>query len=389
MRGALAAALALGLAAGCVAPRRLSPSLVGALQAAPRGFLSGTVVDLGAPTVLEDRDFGYAVAFSPDSRQVAFAHLGSRDFLLSVWTLEPALRIATVAVNASAFDVEDLAFSPDGSAVAVVSRDGTLRVYSSAALEPLAAHPAGQPLVSVAFAHGAPRLLVGTATGRVQVLEWPSLRLLAEHGAPAGPASVATGADGAVFVAVRGGARALHRYVLEDAALREREGAVALEARVNDLTASASGERLGVALSWAPPVRTPELHERERRGQPLEDSAEDKAALVERGDEPGQVLSFKAHVGIVSTAAISPDGRALASGGWDRQLVLHREGAAAPVARRTFAWILRKVRFSPDGRWLAAAAWTPQSALGGGRGAPSVVVYEVLYGEDARVVERR
>ena len=90
------------------------------------------------------------------------------------------------------------------------------------------------------------------------------------------------------------------------------------------------------------------------------------------------------HHGVVSTVAISPDGKSLVSGGWDKTLVLH--GSPKPQIEK-FGWALRRARFSHDGRWLVVAAWTPQNALGDHQSDPSAVVYEVLWDTGASVVK--
>jgi hypothetical protein len=47
------------------------------------------------------------------------------------------------------------------------------------------------------------------------------------------------------------------------------------------------------------------------------------------------------------------------------------------VTERSFAWLVRRVRFSPDGHLLGVAAWTPVNALNEGDSEPSVVLYPV------------
>jgi hypothetical protein len=150
------------------------------------------------------------------------------------------------------------------------------------------------------------------------------------------------------------------------------------DAHVNDVTVDAAGRRLGVAFSAEKAERTRAVYEREKKGLVEPPSDQNAAAVVDAGS--GQVLrKYLAHLGVVASAGISPDGRALVSGGWDKRLLLWREGEAAPVAERRFGWSVRRVRFGPDGRLVGVAAWTPQKMTGDQQSAPSAALFSVLY----------
>ena len=84
-----------------------------------------------------------------------------------------------------------------------------------------------------------------------------------------------------------------------------------------------------------------------------------------RSDE---LATLGEHEGIVQSVAISPDGRWVASGGWDGLLKIWALPPAAPGGQ----WVtnlslggspISRVAFSPDGRWLAAGSWTNGFAL--------------------------
>jgi WD40 repeat protein len=146
---------------------------------------------------------------------------------------------------------------------------------------------------------------------------------------------------------------------------------------INDVSIDRRGKVLGVAFSEAKGERTREVYEREKRGE-IEPAREwDVGARVDA--ETGTVLEkFAGHHGVVATAGISPDGATLATGGWDKRVLLHTR--VVPVEER-FGWAIRRVRFSPDGRWLAVGAWTPQNPLGDHKSDRSAVVWEVSYSE--------
>lgn len=148
-----------------------------------------------------------------------------------------------------------------------------------------------------------------------------------------------------------------------------------LPAPINDLTVDAAGAVAGVALSETKAERTKAVYDREKKGEAEPERAWDCGARVDLAT--GKVLEqVRGHRGVVATAAISPDGQTLATGGWDKQLILHGE---RPHVDARFGWALRRVRFSRDGRRLVAAAWTPQNALGDHQSDPAAVVYELVY----------
>ncbi|MFY0583689.1 WD40 repeat domain-containing protein [Cystobacter fuscus] len=158
------------------------------------------------------------------------------------------------------------------------------------------------------------------------------------------------------------------------------------EAHVNDVTVDVAGRRLGVAFSAAKAERTRAVYEREKKGLVEPPSAWNAAAVVDAGS--GEVLrKWTGHEGVVASAGISPDGRALVSGSWDKRLLLWREGQEAPVAERRLGWSVRRARFGPDGRLVGVAAWTPQKVTGDQQSEPAAALFSVRYA--APSVQRR
>ena len=148
-------------------------------------------------------------------------------------------------------------------------------------------------------------------------------------------------------------------------------------ASVNDLSLDARGVVAGVAFSETKSERTKAVYDREKKKE-VEPAREwDCGARVDLAS--GLVLEkMYGHRGVVASVGISPDGKTLASGGWDRRVVLH----GAPVAiDEDYGWAVRRVRFSRDGRWVVVAAWTPQNPLNTHQSDPAAVVYEVIYRE--------
>jgi WD40 repeat protein len=149
-------------------------------------------------------------------------------------------------------------------------------------------------------------------------------------------------------------------------------------AYVSDVTVDARGQRLGVGLSEQLPERNRTVYERERKKVEEPRGPFNTGALVDA--KSGQVLhKWPLHHGVVSSAAISPDGRSLATGGWDKKVYLFTEGADAARAEHAFDWSVRRVRFSADGRLVGVAAWTPQVASSSGDSDPAAVLLGVRY----------
>ena len=132
---------------------------------------------------------------------------------------------------------------------------------------------------------------------------------------------------------------------------------------VNDVSVSADGRWLAVALSQAKAQRSLAVFECEQRGI-TEPEAEGNAVAVLDAATGRVAERWTTHRGVVATVALSPDGQRVASGGWDKRLLLYERGRASPSAERRYGWSVRRVRFLPDGRSLGVAAWTPQNAVG-------------------------
>ena len=157
----------------------------------------------------------------------------------------------------------------------------------------------------------------------------------------------------------------------------------AFPASVNDVALDARGLIAGVAFSSTKSERTKAVYDREKKKELEPEREWDCGARVEL--ETGAVLDkVHGHRGVVASVGISPDGKTLATGGWDKKVILHGQPTAIEDG---FGWAVRRVRFSRDGSRLVVAAWTPQNPLNNHQSDPSAIIYDVVYGE-ANVIAR-
>ena len=79
----------LFLLAACKTVSGVSPELVDKLHSTPGAYLAGDVDELADFAVVNNKDFVYSVAFSPDAQRLAESRLGPKTYQLTVWSLRP------------------------------------------------------------------------------------------------------------------------------------------------------------------------------------------------------------------------------------------------------------------------------------------------------------
>jgi hypothetical protein len=141
----------------------------------------------------------------------------------------------------------------------------------------------------------------------------------------------------------------------------------------NDLQ-TANG-RLLVTTSAARAERSFDLYDNEKKGIYPAKSPKSGAFLLDPVSL-AVVQSFSnQHEGFAVTGALSPDGKTVATGGWDKRIILFDAQTGAVVTERKLSWLLRRLRFNPRGTSLAAAAWTPANPFDDGRSDPALLLY--------------
>ena len=163
----------------------------------------------------------------------------------------------------------------------------------------------------------------------------------------------------------RGGRMARSNGRAEKEAQKAKESELAARENLYDADMVLAGQALqhnniGRALSFLNRQRPAKAGERDLRGW------EWRYLWAQcRSDE---LAKLGEHESIVQSVAVSPDGRWVASGGWDGLLKIWELAPAAPGGQ----WVtnlslggspISSVAFSPDGRWLAAGSWTNGFAL--------------------------
>lgn len=141
-----------------------------------------------------------------------------------------------------------------------------------------------------------------------------------------------------------------------------------------DLDVSPATGHAVVAYSHTRARRDPDLYDAEKRGLYPPRSAASGAVLLDLATlKLGR--RYVGHEGFTVTAALSPDGRTLATGGWDKRMVLFDVDTGEVITERRLGWLARRARFAPDGQRLAVASWTKANPIGDGASDPSLQVY--------------
>lgn len=136
-----------------------------------------------------------------------------------------------------------------------------------------------------------------------------------------------------------------------------------------------AGGRVLVTFSQAKAERSYDVHDAERKGDFPPPSPQSGAAILDVDAGRLGATFVGQHLGYTVTGALSPDGKTVVTGGWDRRVIVWDATTGVVVTERSFSWLVRRLRIPPDGRFLGVAAWTPVNALNEGDSEPSMVLY--------------
>lgn len=138
-----------------------------------------------------------------------------------------------------------------------------------------------------------------------------------------------------------------------------------------DLTLQRTLSQALVTFSHQPAIRSVANYKMEQANQYPLPSPHSGALLFDLAHwQPGQ--HFIGHRGFTVTGSLSPNGHWVATGGWDKQLLVFDAHSGAQIDSQELSGILQKVRFSNDNKVLAVGLWGPGSTW---KQNPALLIY--------------
>ncbi len=277
----------------------------------------------------------YEVAFSPDGSLLAVASS------IGIWLYDAATSRELALLTGHGGRVFSVSFSPDGNTLASGANDNTIKLWDVATRQNIATlkgHSSG--ITSVSFSPDGSTLASGSWDDTIKLWDVATRR------------NIAT--------------------------LEGHSGLVESVSFSPDGSTLASGSYDGIVLLWDVATRqniaTPEGHSGSVHSVSFSPDGSTLASGSGEGEgggsgRPGTVklwdvatrqniATLEGHSGSVESVSFSPDGSTLASGSWDDTIKLWDVATRRNIATlEGHSGLVHSVSFSPDGRTLASGSW--------------------------------
>ena len=328
------------------------------------------------------------IAFSPDGKALASGGPNSnrRDSTIELWNVATRQELATLKGSGS---IGSIAFSPDSKTLASSSRnintpDSTINLWNVATHRELAALKGPYEITSVAFSPGGKILASGGLDGIIRLWNVATRQELATlKGHSSKIASVAFSPDGNTLASGSFDSTIKLWNIATDqqvAALKGHIEQVVSAAFSPDGTTVAIDANDNTIKLWN--VATHQELATLKGFRPMAFSPDGKILASGSGGGGGHIVfwdvatrqelaALKGHNGDGGDIVFSPDGKTLASVGWNSitrhslirlwNVATHQELAALEAPR-----VIYCLAFSPDSKTLASSSWnitTPDSTL--------------------------